>query len=69
MLKIKIIIFVFSISTLSGCGLVMIGLENTARSIFNSPQEVKNVINDPIKPNVKLSALWGRTFIGIASDL
>jgi len=58
MVKIRIIIFVFSVSFLSGCGLVMIGLENTASSIINSPEEAKNVIKDPVKANVKLSALW-----------
>ena len=58
MIKLKAITFLSMVILLSGCGLVMIGLENTARSIFHTPEEAKNVIKDPIKPNVKLSALW-----------
>ncbi|MEO6695730.1 MAG: MBL fold metallo-hydrolase, partial [Ignavibacteria bacterium] len=50
--------FIFVLILMPGCGLVMIGIENTAKSIFNSPDEAKFIIRDPIKTNVKLSALW-----------
>lgn len=43
---------------LSGCGLLLIGLENTADSIFSSPQEIKSKVTNPIRSDVKLSALW-----------
>lgn len=42
----------------SGCGLIFIGAENVSETIFSSPQKVKSNVMDPIKSDVKLSALW-----------
>ena len=43
----------------SGCWFVKLGLQNTADSIFGSPEKkVENKITDPVKDDVRLSALW-----------
>ncbi len=42
----------------SGCWFVRTGMRNIGDSIFSSPEKVKNKIKDPIKDNVRLSALW-----------
>lgn len=56
--KIKIILVTFIIITAAGCGWMTIGLNNVGDTIFSSAEDVKNIIKDPIKPDVKLSALW-----------
>lgn len=43
---------------ISGCGLAAIGIENMGQSIFSNPERVENKITDPIKDDVRLSALW-----------
>ena len=56
--KIKILFITFFILFFSGCGLIFIGAENVSETIFSSPQKVKSNIMDPIRSDVKLSALW-----------
>lgn len=51
------LIFILMIS-FSGCGLLMIGLENSGRVIFNSPEPVTKGLKDPVKSNVKFSVHW-----------
>lgn len=41
----------------NSCNLLLVGLRNVP-TFFESPQPVYNKIKDPIKPNVRLSALW-----------
>ncbi|HRE11718.1 MAG TPA: MBL fold metallo-hydrolase [Ignavibacteria bacterium] len=40
-----------------GCNLLMVAVKNVP-TFFERPREVKNKIKDPIKPDVRLSALW-----------
>jgi N-acyl-phosphatidylethanolamine-hydrolysing phospholipase D len=56
-LKILLILLILSF-TFSGCWFVRTGMRNIGDSIFSSPEEVKNKIKDPVKENVRLSALW-----------
>lgn len=42
----------------SGCWFVRAGMRNIDDAIFDSPARVDNKIKDPIKDNVKFSALW-----------
>lgn len=56
--KIRILIAIVILLSASGCGLIFIGAENVGETIFSSPQKVKSKVKDPIKPEVKLSALW-----------
>ena len=58
MKKFRFLIFVNLIFITSGCGLIFIGAENVGETIFSSPQKVKSKVKNPIKPEVKLSALW-----------
>lgn len=44
--------------TFSGCGLLSIGFDNLGRTVFSSPEISKSKVKDPVKPDVKLSALW-----------
>lgn len=57
----KKIIFILlaSIITISGisCNLILVAVRNVP-TFFEAPEKVKNKIVDPIKPNVRLSALW-----------
>lgn len=53
----KTIILILSILFLSGCRTVKDTTSNIGR-VFESPAKVKNKIKDPIKDNVRLSALW-----------
>jgi N-acyl-phosphatidylethanolamine-hydrolysing phospholipase D len=55
----------FSILTLlilpvffSGCWFIRAGMRNIDNVMFDSPAKVENKIKDPVKDNVKLSALW-----------
>jgi L-ascorbate metabolism protein UlaG (beta-lactamase superfamily) len=54
--------FILSVVTLSvviyGCWPVRVGLKNLGDTFFGEPEQVKNKIKDPIKDNVRLSALW-----------
>ena len=43
---------------LSGCFVFRTFTYNFGHSIFSSPQKITNKIRDPVKPDVKLSALW-----------
>lgn len=52
------LIFVSLIFITSGCGLIFIGAENVSETIFSSPEKVKSNVMDPIRSEVKLSALW-----------
>lgn len=52
-----LLLIIFSLF-ISGCWFVRIGIKNTTDAIFGEPKEVKNKIKDPIKDNVRLSALW-----------
>lgn len=52
-------------SVISGCGLLMIGIENTSNSIFKSPKKVHSKVDTLIYPDVTLSAYW----IGHSSTL
>ncbi len=61
----KSIILILLFFSTSGCGWVYIGLENVGDTIFSSPRIVKSNVTEPVKPNVKLSALW----IGHSSTL
>jgi N-acyl-phosphatidylethanolamine-hydrolysing phospholipase D len=42
----------------SGCFYASIVIRNIDEAIFNSPKKVENKIKDPVKENVRLSALW-----------
>ncbi len=42
----------------SGCWFVRAGMRNIDNVVFDTPEKVTNKIKDPIKDNVKLSALW-----------
>jgi N-acyl-phosphatidylethanolamine-hydrolysing phospholipase D len=42
----------------SGCWFIRAGMRNIDNVIFDSPAKVQNKIKEPIKDNVKLSALW-----------
>ncbi|KXK04988.1 MAG: MBL fold metallo-hydrolase [Ignavibacteriaceae bacterium] len=46
------------LTILSGCGLLSIGIENMNDAIFSNPKVVKNKITNPVRDDVKLSALW-----------
>ncbi|MEO8209686.1 MAG: MBL fold metallo-hydrolase [bacterium] len=54
---IKFLISVFLIIFLNGCRVLYDVSDNLLRN-FKSPAKVKNKIKEPIKPGVKLSALW-----------
>jgi L-ascorbate metabolism protein UlaG (beta-lactamase superfamily) len=56
--KSSILILIFFSVFISGCWFVRIGIKNTTDAIFGEPEQVKNKIKDPIKDNVRLSALW-----------
>lgn len=51
------IVVILSIS-FYGCWPVRVGLKNIGNSVFGEPEKVKNKIKDPLKDNVRLSALW-----------
>lgn len=51
-------IILLSAVFISGCGIMMIGLENSGRVIFGSAEPVKMKLNDPVKENVKYAVHW-----------
>ncbi|MBK8981682.1 MAG: MBL fold metallo-hydrolase [Ignavibacteria bacterium] len=53
----RILIFIMLVTSLSGCRILFDVGDNIMRS-FSSPEKIKNRIKDPIRPGVKLSALW-----------
>jgi len=53
----KILLLVFLINGFSGCRTAYDVGDNIVRS-FSDPAKVKNKIKDPIRPGVRLSALW-----------
>ncbi|MEZ4688886.1 MAG: hypothetical protein R3A12_01360 [Ignavibacteria bacterium] len=57
-LKISTISLFCLILTFSGCGLFSIGFKNLGKTITSSPEKKSSKIKDPVKPDVKLSALW-----------
>src|SRR5436853_6967730 len=53
------VLFILILSCIfSGCWFVRVGIQNMGDSIFSEPEVVANKIKDPIKDNVRLSALW-----------
>ncbi len=52
----KMFITLAAVFSITGCGLVLIGFENVGRTVFSSPEKARIKINNPVKPNVKLSA-------------
>lgn len=42
----------------SGCGILTFGIENMGKAIFSKPKKITNKITDPIRDDVRLSALW-----------
>ncbi|MEO8514527.1 MAG: MBL fold metallo-hydrolase [Ignavibacteria bacterium] len=53
-----IIVFIIAMVTINGCWPVRVGIKSIGESIFEEPEKVTNKIRDPIKDNVRLSALW-----------
>lgn len=53
-----IFLFILFTVTIIGCWPVRVGIKSIGDSIFGEPEKVKNKIKDPIKENVRLSALW-----------
>jgi N-acyl-phosphatidylethanolamine-hydrolysing phospholipase D len=43
---------------ISGCWPVRVGMKHIGNSFFGEPEKVKNKIKDPVKDNVRFSALW-----------
>ncbi len=43
---------------LSSCFAVRMAYQNTGKVLFDEPKKIKNKITDPVKDDVKLSALW-----------
>jgi N-acyl-phosphatidylethanolamine-hydrolysing phospholipase D len=57
-IKLLILLTLISSAFFSGCWFVRAGMRNLDRVVFDAPAKVKNKIKNPIKANVKLSALW-----------
>lgn len=57
-LKNKILILLFSTILFSGCWPLRVAYENLGRVFTEEPEKIPNKIKDPIKDNVRLSALW-----------
>lgn len=57
MRKIILLILVFYAITQSSCNLLYVAVRNVP-VFFSSPRKVENKITQPIKDNVRLSALW-----------
>ena len=57
-LKTAIFLFIIAMVTINGCWPVRVGIKSIGESMFGEPEKVKNKIRDPIKDNVRLSALW-----------
>ncbi|NOS85660.1 MAG: MBL fold metallo-hydrolase [Ignavibacteria bacterium] len=53
-----IILFILFTITIIGCWPVRVGMKSIGESLFGEPEKVKNKIKDPVKENVRLSALW-----------
>ncbi|RPI13911.1 MAG: MBL fold metallo-hydrolase [Ignavibacteriae bacterium] len=58
MKKKLIILIVLSFVLFEGCWVLRMGVRSIPDVLFNSPDSVTNKIKDPIKPDVRLSALW-----------
>lgn len=58
MKKKVLIILILLITVFEGCWVFRAGMRNIPDAIFSSPEQIKNKIKDPIKPGVRLSALW-----------
>lgn len=56
--NIKRLYVILLLLLIPGCGLVMIGVENVNNTIFNSPEPGNLKVKEPIRPDVRLSALW-----------
>src|ERR1041384_1807430 len=56
--RLIIITSVILSSFFSGCWFISVGLRNMGDAIFSEPEVIANKIKDPIKDNVRLSALW-----------
>lgn len=56
--KYLILLALISSAFFSGCWFVRAGMRNLDNAIFDSPAKVENKIKNPVKDNVKLSALW-----------
>lgn len=56
--KVKILITINLTIILSGCGWITIGFNNLGETLFSSPEEIKSKVVQPVKPDIKLSALW-----------
>jgi N-acyl-phosphatidylethanolamine-hydrolysing phospholipase D len=58
----KYILYTVLISILAviayGCWPVRVGMKHIGNTFFGEPEKVKNKIRDPIKNNVRFSALW-----------
>lgn len=52
-----LLILFLSLSALPGCNLLLVAVKNVP-TFFESPRKVKNKIKEPLKPDVRLSALW-----------
>jgi len=55
--KFQIYIYCFILISISGCRTIYDLADNIANN-FSSPERIKNKITNPIKENVRLSALW-----------
>jgi len=53
-----IILIIILTVTINGCWPVRVGMKSIGDSLFGEPEKVKNKIKDPIKDDVRLSALW-----------
>lgn len=54
----KIFILLFSAILFSGCWPFRVAYENVGRVFTEEPEKIPNKIKDPVKDNVRLSALW-----------
>lgn len=58
-IKNNVFLPVISLSLLiSGCGILAIGIENMGNAMFSKPKKITDKISDPVKDDVRLSALW-----------
>lgn len=52
------ILFFFCLISLSGCGYLIMTVDNISESLFDTTVYIKDKVQNPVKDNVKLSALW-----------
>lgn len=57
-LNIITVISFWLLLSISGCGLFSIGFKNLGKTITSSPDVKRSKVKNPVKPDVKLSALW-----------